>query len=197
MKIIFATNNKHKLKEISQIAGSRFELISLEDIGLTGDIPEESDTLEGNALFKARYIFDKTGIPTFADDTGLEVEALDGRPGVFSARYAGPGKNDLENIQKILKELKNKTNRKARFRTVIAFIPPDGREILFEGTVNGKIGTEPRGSHGFGYDPVFLPEGYDLTFAEMDAELKNSISHRSRAFAKFATYLNNNFGREL
>ncbi len=197
MKILFATNNKHKLEEVRQIAGSGFEVISLEDVALTGDIPEESDTLEGNALFKARYIFDKTGIPTFADDTGLEVEALNGRPGVYSARYAGPGKNDRKNMQKILKELKNKTNRKARFRTVIAFIPPDGKEIFFEGIVNGTIGTEPRGSYGFGYDPVFLPEGYDLTFAEMAADLKNSISHRSRAFAKFANYLNNNLGREL
>ena len=193
MKIIFATNNQHKLNEVRQIAGPRFELVSLEDIALTGDIPEESDTLEGNALGKARYIFDRTGLPTFADDTGLEVEALEGRPGVLSARYAGEGKNDQDNMNKILHELKNKTNRKARFRTVIAFIPAEGKELFFEGIINGEIGTEPKGNHGFGYDPVFIPEGYDISFAEMEAGLKNRISHRSRAFAKFATYLQKNF----
>ncbi len=196
MKIIFATNNRHKLDEVRQLTGERFNLVSLEDIGLTGDIPEEFDTLEGNALAKAKYIFNKTGLPTFADDTGLEVEALGGRPGVLSARYAGPGKNDRENMQKILHELIHEKNRKARFRTVIAFIAPGGKEIFFEGIIRGTINTSPRGSQGFGYDPVFIPEGYNKTFAEMDASLKNSISHRSRAFAKFVSYLEKHFNHE-
>ena len=196
MKIIFATNNQHKLKEIREMCGSRFSLLSLSDVGLTGEIPEEHETLEENALSKARYIFERTGIPTFADDTGLEVEALDGKPGVFSARYAGPDKDDKENVRKILSELKDNNNRKARFRTVIAFIHPDGEEKMFEGIVNGVIGEEPRGDHGFGYDPVFIPEGFTTTFAEMDGAVKNRITHRSRAFSQFIKYLNEHFIKE-
>lgn len=193
MKIIFATNNKHKLEEIKKMAGPRFELISLEEIGLTGEIPEDYDTLEENALFKAKYIYDRTKVPTFSDDTGLEVTALHGRPGVLSARYAGPEKNDRENMQKLLRELEHETNRTARFRTVIAFIQPNGKEVLFEGIINGQISREPKGRQGFGYDPVFIPDGHHTTFAEMTSDLKNSISHRSLAFSKFITYLKNTY----
>lgn len=192
MKIIFATNNPNKLREIRNMAGSGFELLSLSDVGLAGDIPEDFDTLEENALAKARYIFARTGIPVFADDTGLEVEALDGRPGVLSARYAGPDKSDRENMKKLLRELEGRSDRSARFRTVIAFIHPDGKEVLFEGIITGNIGTIPRGDHGFGYDPIFIPQGYKNTFAEIDPDLKNKISHRSRAFTKFITYLKEN-----
>jgi len=193
MKIIFATNNKHKLEEIRKMAGSGFQLISLEEIGLTGEIPEDHDTLEENALEKAKYIYDQTRIPTFADDTGLEVTVLNGQPGVLSARYAGPGKNDRENMQKLLRKMENETNRSARFRTVIAFIQPGGKEVLFEGIINGQIGTAPRGNLGFGYDPVFIPDGYHTTFAEMTPDLKNSISHRYLAFSKFIAYLKNTY----
>ncbi len=175
------------------MTGAGFELLSLPDIGLAGEIPEDFDTLKENALAKAHYIYKRTHIPVFADDTGLEVDVLNGRPGVFSARYAGTGKNDAANIHKLLRELQNEPNRNARFKTVIAFIPPDGKEIFFEGIINGTIGMTPKGDQGFGYDPVFLPEGYDISFAEMDPVLKNKISHRSRAFEKFITYLNKNF----
>ena len=191
MKIIFATNNRHKLEEIRDMAGNGFFFLSLQDIGLTEDIPEVHNTLQGNARAKARYVFEKTGIPTFADDTGLEVEALDGKPGVLSARYAGPEKNDTQNIRKILHELENNNNRNARFRTVIAYIHSNGEEIFFEGTIHGVIGHKPKGSNGFGYDPVFIPEGFDTTFAEMPTHIKNKISHRSRTFSKFIKYLQN------
>ena len=193
MKIVFATNNKHKLEEIRHLVDSRFTLLSLRDINLIADIPEDYTTLEENALFKARYIFKKSGFPTFADDTGLEIAALNNKPGVFSARYAGEEKDDLANMNKVLEELKNTDNRTARFRTVIAFVWDTGKERLFEGIVTGKIGTNKKGTRGFGYDPLFIPDGYSLTFAEMPLDLKNSISHRYRAFQKFSTFLNKEF----
>ncbi len=193
MKIIFATHNKHKIEEIRHLADKRFTFLSLQDIDLTGDIPEDYQTLEENALFKARFIFQKTGIPTFADDTGLEIAGLNNRPGVFSARYAGANKDDQANMDKVLKELKNTNDRSARFRTVIAFVWSKEKEKLFEGIVNGKIGLDKKGEQGFGYDPVFIPGGYNITFAEMPLDVKNSISHRSRAFKKFISFLNKEF----
>ena len=208
MKIVFATNNLHKLQEVRQILGDSFEVLSLKDIGCDVDIPETGQTLEENALQKARYVYDNYHIDCFADDTGLEVEALNGAPGVYSARYAAmeptgsdsPKSHDSEaNMARLLRELSDKDNRKARFRTVIALIQkkdvcPCGctsikQEHLFEGIVNGEITTERSGVEGFGYDPIFRPEGYDQTFAEMNAEQKNSISHRGRATAKLAEYL--------
>ena len=209
MKIVFATNNLHKLQEVRQILGNSFEVLSLKDIGCDVDIPETGQTLEENALQKARYVYDNYHIDCFADDTGLEVEALNGAPGVYSARYAAmeptgstdsPKSHDSEaNMARLLRELSDKDNRKARFRTVIALIQkkdvcPCGctsikQEHLFEGIVKGEITTERSGVEGFGYDPIFRPEGYDQTFAEMNAEQKNSISHRGRATAKLAEYL--------
>ncbi|HHJ10280.1 MAG TPA: RdgB/HAM1 family non-canonical purine NTP pyrophosphatase [Bacteroidetes bacterium] len=193
MKIIFATHNKHKIEEVRHLVDKRFMLLSLQHVDLAEDIPEDYQTLEENALFKAKFIFQKTGIPTFADDTGLEIAALNNRPGVFSARYAGKNKNDQANMDKVLKELKNADNRLARFRTVIAFVWNDGKEKLFEGIVNGKIGLVKKGKQGFGYDPIFIPDGYNITFAEMPLDVKNSISHRSRAFRKFTSFLNKEF----
>jgi XTP/dITP diphosphohydrolase len=193
--IIFATNNAHKLKEISELLGNDFELLSLKDIGFSGDIPEEKPTLEGNALDKALYIVERYGKSCFADDTGLEVPALNGEPGVYSARYAGTvaqygseEKRTKANIEKLLGNLKDKQDRSARFRTVIAFIS-EGEEYLFEGIVNGQIVEDKRGSDGFGYDSVFVPDGYSQTFAEMALSEKNKISHRARAFAKFIAFL--------
>ncbi|MHB9056783.1 MAG: non-canonical purine NTP diphosphatase [Paludibacteraceae bacterium] len=187
-KIIFATNNKHKLKEVKEILGEKVEIISLADIGCTEDIPETSDTLEGNAALKVQYVFDKFHMDCFADDTGLEIEALNGRPGVYSARYAGEPSNSQNNIRKILHEMEGMSNRKAQFRTVIAF--SEGSIIhYFEGVVKGRIANEPRGNAGFGYDPVFIPENHTKSFAELNPEIKNSISHRARAVKKFTTYL--------
>lgn len=198
MEIIFATNNPHKLKEIQHLLGNSFHLLSLKDLEFSEDIPEEEDTLEGNALEKARYIYKRFKKPCFADDTGLEVEALNGRPGVHSARYAGSiqefgnEKNRSEaNIEKLLSELNGKENRKARFRTVIAFIAENGKEFTFDGIVNGSIITAKKGNDGFGYDPVFMPEGYSQTFAEMPLNEKNKISHRARAFYTFNEFLKN------
>lgn len=188
MKLVFATNNQHKLREVEKILGNKFELLSLKDINCDEDIPETSPTLEGNASQKARYIYEKYGVNCFADDTGLEVEALDMEPGVYSARYAGPQRKAEDNMQKLLSELDKIKNRKARFRTVISLII-DGNEILFEGIVKGNILEERRGEEGFGYDPVFQPEGYDISFAEMDLTAKNEISHRGRAVAKLTEYL--------
>ena len=187
-KFVFATNNAHKLKEVAAIVGHQIELLSLEDIGCHDDIPETSDTLEGNALQKAKYVYERYHIDCFADDTGLEVEALDGAPGVYSARYAGEGHNSEENIRKLLHELEGKDNRKARFRTVFALII-NGKEHLFEGVVRGEIIRHRRGTSGFGYDPVFVPEGYTETFAEMGNEEKNKISHRAHAVQKLCAYL--------
>ncbi len=188
-KFVFATNNAHKLKEVAAIVGHQIELLSLEDIGCHDDIPETSNTLEGNALQKAKYVYERYHIDCFADDTGLEVEALDGAPGVYSARYAGEGHNSEENIRKLLHELEGKDNRKARFRTVFALII-NGKEHLFEGIVKGEIIATKRGTSGFGYDPVFVPEGFTQTFAEMSDAQKNKISHRAIGVNKLCKFLN-------
>lgn len=192
-KIVFATNNKNKLAEIREmLEGSGIEIVSLADIGCHDDIPETSDTLEGNALQKARYIHEKYKMSCFADDTGLEVDALGGAPGVYSARYAGGDGHDSEaNMAKLLANLEDKADRRARFRTVVALILDEeqGREELFEGIVTGEIIRERRGGEGFGYDPVFRPDGYDRTFAELGHEVKNKISHRAKAVAKLVDYL--------
>jgi XTP/dITP diphosphohydrolase len=188
MKIVFATNNQHKLSEIRQILGDRVEVLSLQDIGCDVDIPETGKTLEENALQKAQYVFDHYHTDVFADDTGLEVEALNGAPGVYSARYAGEGHDSEANMSKLLKKLSNNDNRKARFRTVIALIQ-QGDVHKFEGIVNGQIIRERRGGQGFGYDPIFQPDGYDKTFAELGLDIKNTISHRARAVAKLCAFL--------
>lgn len=188
MKIVFATNNSHKLQEVSQILGPAFELVTPRDCGITEDIPEEQPTLEGNALQKARYIHERTGMDCFADDTGLEVAALGGAPGVRSARYATEGHDPEANMSLLLENLEGVTDRSARFRTVIALIL-DGEEYLFEGEVKGRIAVSRSGAEGFGYDPIFVPEGYGVTFAEMRAEEKNAISHRGRAVSKLAGFL--------
>ena len=187
-KLVVATNNAHKLEEISAILGEEMELLSLKDINCQADIPETADTLEGNARQKALYIYENYGMNCFADDTGLEVEALNGAPGVFSARYAGNGHDSEANMQKLLKELDGKENRKAQFRTAICLIM-NGEEYLFEGIVKGEIIEEKRGGAGFGYDPIFVPEGYDLTFAELGNDIKNTISHRARAVEKLCSFL--------
>ena len=190
MKIVFATNNQHKLSEIRNMLGNRFEVVSLAELGCTEDIPEKGQTLKENALIKAEYIHRKYKVDCFADDTGLEVDALGGAPGVFSARYAGGQGHDSDaNMRKLLGELEHSDNRKARFRTVIALIT-DGKTLFFEGIVNGQIIRERRGGEGFGYDPVFQPDGYDKTFAELGLDIKNQISHRARAVKKLADYLN-------
>ena len=189
-KIVVATNNAHKLREIAAILGNEIELLSLKDIQCFADIPETADTLEGNARQKAMYIYENYGMDCFADDTGLEVEALGGAPGVFSARYAGDGHDSEANMQKLLKELAGKENRKAQFRTVICLIR-NGEEHLFEGIVKGEIIQEKRGGAVFGYDPIFVPEGYDLTFAELGDDVKNTISHRARAVEKLCQFLLN------
>lgn len=221
MKIVFATNNKNKLAEIRNILGKTFEIVSLDDIGCTADIPETGKTLEENAMQKARYVYEHYGLSVFADDTGLEVDALGGAPGIYSARYAGGGEDgkghDSEaNMAKLLRELGENNNRKARFRTVIALLMKSGEQdadatdgrnggsagqatgdggMLFEGIVDGEIIREKRGGEGFGYDPIFQPEGYDRTFAELGLEIKNRISHRARAVSKLAGYLLN--GKDL
>jgi XTP/dITP diphosphohydrolase len=188
MDLVFATNNLHKIKEINNLLGDSFRLMSLGEINIYDDIPENEPTLEGNAMAKARYVYELTGRDVFADDTGLEVEALEGRPGVHSARFAGEERNPEANIDKLLSLLEGKQNRNARFRTVIALIK-NGREYLFEGIVDGTIITERKGEHGFGYDPVFIPEKRTITFAEMQLDEKNRISHRARAFEKLRLFL--------
>jgi XTP/dITP diphosphohydrolase len=188
MILIFASNNEHKIKEIRSILGNSFSLKSLSDINIKEDIPENEPLLEGNALSKARYIYNSTGMNVFADDTGLEIEALNGLPGVHSARFAGDTRDSSENINKVLSMLGSTENRKARFRTVIALIF-EKKEYLFEGIVNGTIIKERRGIEGFGYDPVFIPVGKTKTFAEMDLDEKNKISHRARAFEKLREFL--------
>ena len=195
MKIIFATNNQHKLDEIRSILGGQFDVLSLNDIGCHVDIPETGQTLEENALMKARYVFNHYGISCFADDTGLEVEALGGEPGVYSARYAGGEGHDSEaNMRKLLQKLGNNNNRNARFRTVITLILKNetGDSVTteqFEGIVNGHIAYEKQGTEGFGYDPIFVPEGYDESFAQLGMDIKNAISHRARATKKLVDYL--------
>ena len=203
MKIVFATNNKHKLDEVRHILGDHIEVLSLNDIGCHEDIPETGATLEDNALLKAQYVYDHYHIDCFADDTGLEVDALDGAPGVYSARYAAvsyaagslqpqPMDHDSEaNMTCLLQKLGNNNNRRARFRTVIALIQ-QGKVHEFEGIVNGEIIRERRGGEGFGYDPIFQPDGYDQTFAELGNDIKNTISHRARATQKLCTFLINN-----
>jgi len=187
-KLVFATNNDHKLRELQQILPSEFELLSLNDIGCMDEIPETGPTLEVNAAQKSFYIWDKYGINCFADDTGLEIEALENEPGVYSARYAGEERSASANMQKVLAKMANETNRKARFRCVVSLII-GGEEVHFEGIVDGTILTEKRGETGFGYDPIFKPDGYNCSFAEMSAEDKNRISHRGRAVMKLVDYL--------
>ena len=188
MKIVFATNNAHKLREVQQTVGDKFEIVSLRECGVVEDIPENEPTLEGNALVKARYIYSRTGLSCFADDTGLEVDALGGEPGVRSARYATDGHDDEANKRLLLERMEGKENRGAQFRTAMALIL-DGEEYLFEGVVRGEILTQECGDGGFGYDPLFAPEGRSESFAEMSAEEKNAISHRGRAVRKLAEYL--------
>jgi XTP/dITP diphosphohydrolase len=189
MELVFATNNSHKLRELQQILGDHFKLLNLTDIGCFEDIPEERPTIEENSMDKAVYVFEKFGKNCFADDTGLEIEALDGRPGVYSARYAGDEKDMNKNIDKVLYELKDQSNRNARFKTVISLIL-DGEKYQFEGLVYGKIIDKKNGNGGFGYDPVFVPDGYDITFAQMVADEKNKISHREIAVQKLVDFLN-------
>ena len=189
-KLVFATNNDHKLRELKEILSSEFELLSLNDIGCDDDIPETGTTLEANAAQKSFYIWDKYGIDCFADDTGLEIEALGNEPGVYSARYAGEGRNASDNMVKVLEKMGNETNRNARFRCVISLII-GGKEKQFEGIVEGKILTEKHGEAGFGYDPIFMPHGFNQSFAEMSADDKNRISHRGRAVMKLVDYLKN------
>lgn len=189
MELVFATNNKHKIKEISLLVNKSFHMMSLADIKCKDEIPEEQTTIEGNASQKAHYIFDKYTINCFADDTGLEIDALNGEPGVYSARYAGEGCSFQDNIDKVLEKMQGEINRKARFRTVISLII-DGKEIQFEGIVNGIILTEKYGDDGFGYDPIFMPDGYGISFAEMTLKEKNQISHRGIATRKLVDYLN-------
>lgn len=186
--IVFATNNQHKLEEIRRIVGGKFRILSLKEIGCEEDIPETADTLEGNALMKARFVKERYGYDCFADDTGLMVDALGGAPGVYSARYAGPGHDSAANMGLLLKNLDGVTGRSARFVTVIALIL-NGKEMTFEGRVEGEILTTPAGTSGFGYDPVFKPIESSVSFAEMSADAKNAISHRGRATAKLMTYL--------
>lgn len=188
-KLVFATHNKHKLEEVKAILQAGINLLSLKDIECLEDIPETADSLEGNALLKAEHIYKHYGYNCFGEDTGLEVEALDNRPGVHSARYAGEGHDSQQNMEKLLHDLEGVENRKAQFRTVIALIE-DGEVHYFEGIIKGKITTELSGNGGFGYDPIFMPDGYTQTFAELGKDLKNKISHRALAIEKLKRYIN-------
>lgn len=188
MKLVFASNNKNKIQEIQALVPSVIQIVSLEEIGCTEDIPETADTIEGNAILKANYVTEKYGYDCFADDTGLEVEALNGAPGVYSARYAGEQKDANDNMDKLLSELKDKTNRKANFKTVIA-LNLNGNQNLFTGIINGKIIEEKIGTNGFGYDPIFVAEGFDKTFAELTMEEKSTISHRGIAVKELILFL--------
>ena len=188
MKICFASNNEHKITEVKHIA-QNYEIVSLKEIGCLEELPETRDTLEGNSLQKAEFVFDKYNLPCFADDTGLEVEALNNAPGVYSARYAGSQKNSDDNINLLMKNLHGEKNRRARFRTVISLVGLESTPVLFEGIVDGSITMDKRGSSGFGYDPVFLPDGYTKTFAEMTLAEKNALSHRALAVKKLEAYL--------
>ena len=187
-RLVFATNNDHKLQEVCDIFGENYEVLSLQAIQCDEDIPETADTLEGNALLKAQYVKQNYGYDCFSDDTGLEIRALNNAPGVYSARYAGDAKDAKANMRKVLKELENKTDRFARFRTVIALIK-DGKEYLFEGVVEGTIIEEEKGSAGFGYDPIFVPKGHSESFAELGIDIKNTISHRAAAVQKLKHFL--------
>lgn len=188
--MVFATNNKNKIKEIKHLIGKSIELLNLEDIGCFDEIPETADTIKGNAIQKTQYIYEKYGFNCFADDTGLEIEALNGEPGVYSARYVGKHKSNEDNMEKVLSQLKDKSNRNAQFKTVIALII-DGKLTCFEGIVSGRITKEKSGSEGFGYDPIFKPNDYDKTFSEMDLDEKNMISHRAIATKKLIQFLKN------
>lgn len=188
MTLCFATNNQHKIKEVQALLGSDFTLVGLADIGCNEELAEDQTTLEGNSLQKAKYVFDRYHVSCFADDTGLEVEALRGAPGVYSARYAGQQRNAFDNMKLLLENLRDSKNKKARFRTVITLMESSS-QLQFEGILNGAIIGEPRGAEGFGYDPVFLPEGYTKTLAEMALNEKNTISHRARAIEKLVTHL--------
>lgn len=188
MRLLFASQNRHKLEEIKPLLPASIELLCLPDLGFTDEIPETSPTLSGNALQKAKFILDKFYIPCFADDTGLEIEVLGGKPGVYSARYAGENKSADDNIEKVLLELGDTENRAAVFKTLIALVGM-GETLFFEGVVKGSITKEKRGTNGFGYDPVFLPDGYNRTFAQMTLEEKNELSHRGRAVKMFAEWL--------
>lgn len=190
MKLVFATHNRNKLHEVQALLPDHITLLSLDDIGCTEDIPETSDTIEGNALQKADYVREKYGYDCFADDTGLEADTLNGAPGVYSARYAGEAKNAADNIEKLLYELRDENNRTARFKTVIA-LHLNGKQIFFEGIVEGSITRQKSGNGGFGYDPVFLPKGYKKTFAELPLEVKNTIGHRGKAVKQLIDYLEN------
>lgn len=188
MDLVFATHNTNKLKEIGLLLPKNIRLISLEDIGCSEEIPETETTLEANAQLKADYITRHYGISSFADDTGLIIDALNGAPGVYSARYAGEEKDSEKNMEKVLKELKNSTSREASFKTVIS-LNINSKRLLFEGIVEGKITYEKRGTNGFGYDPIFIPTGYDQTFAQLPIQIKNEISHRGKALQKLIQYL--------
>ena len=192
MELLFATNNQHKIQEIQNILDQKLKIIGLKDIGFHDEIPEDQDTLEGNALQKANFIYESYKINCFADDTGLEVEALNNEPGIFSARYAGEQKSSDDNIEKLLVELKGIENRKAQFRTVVSLII-NGQDYFFEGIVKGKIIHQKKGTSGFGYDPIFVPDGYVKTFAEMSLEEKNKISHRARAINKLVEFLSSEY----
>jgi XTP/dITP diphosphohydrolase len=188
MQLVFASNNKNKIKEIQQLLPTTIKILSLEDIGCHEDIPETADTIEGNAILKANYVTQKYGLDCFADDTGLEVEALNGAPGVYSARYAGAQNNSENNMNKLLGALMDTTNRSAQFKTVIT-LNKDGKQHLFTGIAKGTITAEKHGNQGFGYDPIFQPEGYQQTFAELPSELKNKISHRGKATQQLINFL--------
>jgi XTP/dITP diphosphohydrolase len=190
MKLVFASNNSNKIKEVQAMLPDSISILSLEDIGCFEDIPETADTIEGNAILKANYVTEHYGYDCFADDSGLEVDALDGKPGVHSARYAGEHKNDKDNIQKLLAAMESVTNRKANFKTVIA-LNLNGEQHLFTGTADGEITLKPKGSNGFGYDPVFQPVGFDLTFAQISADEKSLISHRGKAVWQLIYFLKN------
>lgn len=191
-ELVFASNNAHKVSEVQAMLGEDFNLLSLKDIDYQKEIVEDADTLEGNAAIKARTIWREKSVNCFADDTGLEVVALDGKPGVLSARFAGEAHNDQANLDKLILLMSNETNRKARFRTVVCLII-NGEEMFFEGIVNGEIAHNPSGKKGFGYDPVFIPDTYDISFAEMHESEKNAISHRGRAMEKLRDFLISNF----
>jgi len=189
MKLCFATHNENKLKEIRQLVPEGIAVVSLNELGQLDEIPETGETLVENSELKARFVLEKFSIPVFADDSGLEIDALEGRPGVYSARYAGLQKNSDDNMDKVLSEMKDESDRSARFKSVITFLDPAGRKEIFEGAVEGTIINEKRGHGGFGYDPIFIPEGHDRTFAQMTDDEKNSMSHRARALAKFLKFL--------
>ena len=187
--LIFATGNRHKLQEVQSLLSEDFALRCLKDIGMDVDIPETAGTLQGNALQKAMYVYERTGMACFADDTGLEIDALGGEPGVYSARYAGEQKDDLANLRKVLEKMQGVADRKARFRTVIAYLDESGDRHFFEGVVEGVILPSPVGDEGFGYDPVFRPLGYNESFAQLSMDAKNAISHRGRATKKLEEFL--------